>query len=78
MKRVNLLKSGLAVVAFAMVGLGFANFGSSESNHNLSLKDLQMISNANAEGAIECGGKGSGCKFTLNGNPMESTTHKEK
>jgi len=73
----NLLK---AIAVVGALSFGVVNFvqSSSQATSSTSLKELAKISNANAEGSISCGDAGSGCKFTLNGTAMTSTTHKEK
>lgn len=75
----NIFKLGIVTVAIAAVA--FANFSVEKKNAkvagNASLGKFLTINNANAEGEINCSGLGSGCKYTINGNPVVSKVAKE-
>lgn len=77
-KKSNLFKAGAVL---ALIGVGYFSMPNVEaaSESKITIADLQLISDANAspEGSISCSGSGSGCKFTVNGEPYTSTTHKE-
>lgn len=75
----NSLLKKLSISAFVVATICVAAAATNNENDGVSaLVDLTKISNASAlEGSITCGEAGSGCKFTLNGTPMTSTTHKE-
>lgn len=74
----NILR--LSLVAVAVTAIAFSNFSVEKkkaSPGNASLGKFLTINNANAEGGINCGSKGSGCKYSINGIPVVDKDYKE-